>query len=692
MTDYKLFEEYDKLPGVPPKLLSKVKKLCGSTYADLLFHIPHTVIDRRAFTTIENAEFGKLQTLKVVVTSTKNPSNPRTPFKVFVTDESAETLELLFFNVGNWIKKSFPEGKEMYISGIVESDMVSKKILHPEMYSATSSKSDIAKLEPVYPLTKGINSKMLSKAIGYAVSLVPDKAEFLPDDILNKYNYPSFKSALNELHNPTEPETLEIESIYRKRLAFDELYAWQSVLIESRNRTKIEKGFEHTIKSSLENKLLDSLPFSLTGDQMKVIAEIKEDLHSAHPMLRLAQGDVGAGKTLVAFAVMMQAIENGKQACMMAPTEILATQHYLNAQKILEPLGIKVGLLKGKMKVKEKREILASLADGATQIVFGTHALIQDTVKLKCASLVVIDEQHRFGVKQRLKLTSLNLENTELVPDVLVMTATPIPRTLCLTAYGDMDLSIIAEKPPGRTPIKTTVLAESKIPDVANALQRVIDKGEQVYWVCPLVEESEKSDLMAATQRFEELVSIYSENDIALLHGKMKPKEKDEVMTEFKDGKYKILVSTTVIEVGVDVPNATTMVIEHAERFGLAQLHQLRGRVGRGALQSNCLLVHSNKLSRVAKDRLEIMRQSEDGFLIAEKDMELRGPGETLGTHQSGHVITKIADLQNDKDLVTEARNLAIKSINANNGLSKRLVFLQKIFGRYEAAKLLQSG
>ena len=688
----KIFEEYDRLPGVPPKLLSRVKKLCGPTYADLLFHIPHTVIDRRAFTTIEDAIPSKLQTLKVVVTSSKAPANARSPFKVFVTDKSAETMELLFFNVGNWIKKSFPEGKEMYISGIVEADMLSKKILHPEIYGVKTELQDVAKLEPVYPLTKAINSKMVGKAVEYALSLLPDNAEFLPEDILNKYNFPSFKSALKELHNPITPESLEINSIYRKRLAFDELYAWQSVLIESRNRTKIEKGFEHKISNKLEKQLTDSLPFALTGDQMKVIAEIKEDLQSSHPMLRLVQGDVGAGKTLVAFAAMMQALENGHQSCMMAPTEILATQHYLNAKKVLEPLGISIGLLKGKMKAKEKREMLAGLADGSIQIVFGTHALIQDSVRLKSASLVVIDEQHRFGVKQRLKLTSLNEENKELTPDVLVMTATPIPRTLCLTAYGDMDLSIIAEKPPGRTPIKTSVLPDDKIPDISNALSRVIEKGEQAYWVCPLVEESEKSDLMAATQRYEELVSIYGEQDVALLHGKMKQAEKDQVMNDFKDAKYKILVSTTVIEVGVDVPQSTTMVIEHAERFGLAQLHQLRGRVGRGSLQSHCLLVHSAKLSKIARERLEIMRQSEDGFLIAEKDMELRGPGETLGTHQSGHVITKIADLQNDKDMVVEARNLAIRSINSNNGLSPRIVYLQKLFGRYEAAKLLQSG
>tara|TARA_Y100001960_G_scaffold330522_1_gene424768 strand:- start:8915 stop:10990 length:2076 start_codon:yes stop_codon:yes gene_type:complete len=688
----KLFEEYDRLPGVPPKLLSRVKKLCGSTYADLLFHLPHTVIDRRAVTTIEDAVSGKMQTLKVIVTETISPKNSRTPFKVLVTDESAEILEILFFNVGNWIKKSFPQGKQLYLSGIVEVDFVSKKMIHPEIYPAKGEISEIAKLEPVYPMSKAINSKMLSKACNYALSLVPDNAEFLPEDILNKYNFPSFKAALNELHNPTSPESLEINSIFRKRLAFDELYAWQSVLIESRNRTKIEEGFVHKIGNSLEKQLLDSLPFDLTGDQHKVIAEIKEDLQSQHPMLRLVQGDVGAGKTMVAFAAMLQALENGKQACMMAPTEILAVQHYLNAQKVLEPLGIKTGLLKGKMRVKEKREILEGLASGEIQIVFGTHALIQDTVKLKCASLVVIDEQHRFGVKQRLALTSLNIEEENKVPDVLVMTATPIPRTLTLTAYGDMDLSIIAEKPPGRTPIKTSVMPEGKIPDIARALNRIMQKGEQIYWVCPLVEESEKSDLMAATQRYEELVSIYSENDIALLHGKMKPKEKEQIMAEFKEAKYKILVSTTVIEVGVDVPQATTMVIEHSERFGLAQLHQLRGRVGRGSLESHCLLVHTDKLSKIARERLDIMRQSEDGFLIAEKDLELRGPGETLGTHQSGHIITKVADLQNDKDLVVEARNLAIKSINSNNGLSPRIIYLQKLFGRYEAAKLLQSG
>ncbi|MCP4354979.1 MAG: ATP-dependent DNA helicase RecG [Proteobacteria bacterium] len=688
---HKLFTEYDRLPGVPPKLLSKIKKLCGSTYADLLFHIPHSVVDRTYFTTVANAVDGKINTLKVGVKEVHFPENRKQPLKIIVGDDSGEDMQLLFFHATPWMKKNFPVGRKMVISGVVESDFMSKKILHPEIYSTKLNIHAIARLEPVYPLTRTINSKMLGKAINYALSLVPENAEFLSDEILNKYNFPSFKSCLQELHNPKDVLSIEADSIFRKRIAFDELYAWQTVLIESRNRNKIEKGFAHELQTGLEGTFLKSLPFELTSDQKKVIEEIKLDLSAPVPMLRLAQGDVGSGKTVVAFSAMLQALENEKQACMMAPTEILATQHYLNAKQILEPLGIKIGLLKGKMKAKDRRETLAGLADGSIQIVFGTHALIQDKVKFKHASVLVIDEQHRFGVKQRLRLTSLNEESKGVTPDVLVMTATPIPRTLCLTAYGDMDLSVIKEKPAGRLPIKTSILPESRIPDVSKALQRIIDKNEQAYWVCPLVEESEKSDLMAATQRFEELVNIYPDH-IALLHGKMKPTEKDTIMTDFKDGKVKILVSTTVIEVGVDVSAATTMVIEHAERFGLSQLHQLRGRVGRGGVQSNCLLIHSYKLTKIAKERLAIMRDSEDGFLIAEKDLELRGPGETLGTAQAGHIITKVADLQEDADLIVDARNLAIKTITENKGLDKRLIFLQKLFGRYETAKLLQSG
>ena len=653
MTDYKLFEEYDKLPGVPPKLLSKVKKLCGSTYADLLFHIPHTVIDRRAFTTIENAESGKLQTLKVIVTSTKNPSNPRTPFKVFVTDKSAETLELLFFNVGNWIKKSFPEGKEMYISGIVESDMVSKKILHPEMYSAASSKSDIAKLEPVYPLTKGINSKMLSKAIGYAVSLVPDKAEFLPDDILNKYNYPSFKSALSELHNPTEPETLEIDSIYRKRLAFDELYAWQSVLIESRNRTKIEKGFEHTIKSNLESKLLDSLPFSLTSDQMKVIAEIKEDLHSAHPMLRLAQGDVGAGKTLVAFAVMMQAIENGKQACMMAPTEILARQHFEWMQELFWDFGISSHLLVGSVTKKQKDAIKTDMKNGNVDVIIGTHALVQEDVLFHNLWFVVIDEQHRFWVKQREVLESWLWNRSGKIPHSLNMTATPIPRTLALTLYWDQDLSVISEYPKWRKDIYTKV-ARDWWPreEVERFIRNQLEQWRQAFWISPLVEESEKIDLANAISTYETLVELFAPFKVWLLHGKMKAREKDEVMKAFSENKIQVLSSTSVVEVWVNVPNSTIMCIEWAERFWLSQLHQFRGRVWRWKYQSYCYLFPTKGNST---DRLKAMERTNNGFELAEIDLEIRWPGEVYGLRQSWVPDLKVADLR-DLELISQIR------------------------------------
>ncbi|MBI1362670.1 MAG: ATP-dependent DNA helicase RecG [Proteobacteria bacterium] len=686
-----IFAPMEALAGIPPKLVPKVAKLVGGMrYADLLLHLPTATIDRRHVTTIAHAEHGTLCTLRVqVVKHQPTPRGTRAPWRITVTDETG-IMTLVFFNGSNWLKTKFPEGKEIIISGTVEALLTEKQILHPEAMPASRDIHDLARLWPVYPLTAGITQNMLAKAVGSTLATLPEAPlpEWLPPEVMHTRQWPDFLGALRTLHLPRTETDIAPEGTAHSRLAFDEMLAWQMALLQARQETRTHPGIAHPLTFELRQRFLDSLPFTLTGDQQKVIAELDRDMTTPEPMLHLVQGDVGAGKTFVAFAAALRAIAAGYQVAMMAPTEILAQQHFINAQKYLAPLGVTCVLLTGKQKAAERRNANAAVADGSAQLVFGTHALIQKGVAFKALSLVIIDEQHRFGVRQRLALSEKGIH-----PDILVMTATPIPRTLALTAYGDMDISVIREKPPGRTPIKTTVNSTDRLDDMAAALQRVLDKGEQVYWVCPLVDESEKTDLANATQRCEHLQQIYGAQ-VALLHGKMKPAEKEATMQAFKDGQFGILVSTTVIEVGVDVPNATTMIIEHAERFGLSQLHQLRGRVGRGSLQSHCILLYAPPLGQYAAERLDVMRQTEDGFIIAEKDLELRGPGETLGTAQSGHIITKIADLQRDKHLIVEARNLAKAYLSETQPqeVEDGLKWLMQLFGRDEATRLMQSG
>jgi ATP-dependent DNA helicase RecG len=448
-------------------------------------------------------------------------------------------------------------------------------------------------------------------------------------------------------------------------------------------------GIAHGAHHALASKLLKNLPFPLTASQTEAIAEIGQDLAAPRPMLRLLQGDVGSGKTLVALMSLLKVIENGHQGVLMAPTEILAQQLYANARKYFEPLGLTVALLTGSQTAAQKKKLKQHVREGFVNLLVGTHALTEDDVIFHKLGLAVIDEQHRFGVKQRVALST----NQPLPPDVLIMTATPIPRTLALTAYGDMDVSTLRDKPPGRTPIQTVVMPDDKLADIAARLQKVIASGQQAYWVCPLVDENEQLDLAAASQRYEWLQKTYGSR-VGLLHGKMKPKDKDAAMLAFKSGQTSILVSTTVIEVGVDVPNATVMVIEHAERFGLAQLHQLRGRVGRGALASHCLLLYSGHLSPFAQQRLQALKTSEDGFYLAEKDLELRGPGEVLGSRQSGEVKHRLADLHHHRDLIPFAQQLAQQTLGAQLNAAQRnaLATLLTVFNQQSAAQWLRGG
>lgn len=691
---FNLLADYQKLPGIPPGLLPKLQKLVGTRYADLLLHLPLGGIDRRNLTTIAAAEQGEMATIRVVIDALHVPHRAsRAPFKVDVSDATG-SLQLVFFNHSPWLVKRFKEGESLIVSGKIEGFLTEKQMAHPEMFSAADELSDIARIWPTYGLTSGITQNMIGKAVTFVYGAFVNQLnaqtlqEWLPQSLLSAQNWPSFAEAMAAQHQPQSLAAYQPDAPSRQRLAFDELLAWQIALLKARDETKHQRGIAHPPAPNLRNKLLAALPFKLTADQDKVIAEIDADMMRPVPMLRLLQGDVGAGKTLVAFAAVLRAIEGGYQAAMMAPTEILVNQHFENAQKLLTPLGVRSLMLTGKMKAADKRAARAAIESGEVDLVFGTHALIQDDVAFKNLSLVVIDEQHRFGVRQRLALSSKGI-----MPDVLVMTATPIPRTLALTQYGDMDVSILKEKPPGRQPIKTTVMSLEKIGDVAAAISRLFSEGAQVYWVCPLVEESEKSDLMAATQRFEELQRLYG-NHVGLLHGRMKPAEKDDMMRRFKAGEFKLLVSTTVIEVGVDVPQATTMIIEHAERFGLSQLHQLRGRVGRGDKASNCILLYGAPLGEYARERLTTLRDSEDGFYIAERDLILRGPGESLGTQQAGHIFTRIADMRADRELIPVAREVAEKLLEADLTVREQAAidFLLKFFGRDEAAAMLASG
>lgn len=691
---FNLLADYQKLPGIPPGLLPKLQKLVGTRYADLLMHLPLGGVDRRNLTTVGAAAQADMATIRVTIDNVHVPHRAsRAPLKIDASDGTG-SLQLVFFNYSPWLIKRFKVGEALIVSGKIEGFLTEKQIVHPEMFSVTEDLADIARIWPTYGLTSGITQNMMGKAINWTYHAFAEQfkvqqlAEWLPQSLLSAQNWPSFTEAMAAQHHPQNLNAYQPGAASRQRLAFDELLAWQIALLKARDETKQQRGIAHPPAPKLRRALLDSLPFKLTGDQEKVITEIDADMMRPIPMLRLLQGDVGAGKTLVAFAAVLRAVEAGFQAAMMAPTEILSTQHFENAQKFLTPLGVRSLLVTGKMKASEKKAARAAIEAGEVDVVFGTHALIQDGIDFKHLSLVVIDEQHRFGVRQRLALSSKGE-----TPDVLVMTATPIPRTLSLTQYGDMDVSLLKEKPPGRQPIKTTVMSLEKIGDVAAALRRLFTEGAQVYWVCPLVEESEKSDLMAATQRFEELQRVYGEQ-VGLLHGRMKSAEKDDIMHRFKAGEFKLLVSTTVIEVGVDVPQATTMIIEHAERFGLAQLHQLRGRVGRGTQASHCILLYGYPLGDYARERLATLRDSEDGFEIAERDLVLRGPGESLGTQQAGHIFTRIADLREDRELVPLARDVAKKLLESDLSMREQAAidFLLKFYGRHEAAAMLHSG
>jgi len=688
---YPLFKPQNTLKGVGPKLAPHLARLTGEHVVDALWHLPSGSIDRTYQPKVSDAVDGRVATITVRVGQHIAPPNPRRPYRVVCHDDSA-TLVLTFFHAhGDYLRKSLPEGELRVVSGLIEHYGDEIQMTHPDHMVKVEDLDEILRLEPLYPLTHGVSQKVLGKVIRAALDETKPLAEWMEPNLQKEQNWPSWHDSLLAAHNPVEIQDLNPATPARERLAYDELLANQLALGLVRRGMRRAKGRPTVGDAHLTQQVLEALPFDLTKSQVTALAEITSDMGTDVRMLRLLQGDVGSGKTIVALLAALTAVESGGQAVMMAPTEILARQHLKTIEPLCQAIGINTAILTGREKGKARAAILEGLASGGIHIAVGTHALFQSEVEFKSLNLAVVDEQHKFGVHQRLELAG---KGTAV--DVLVMTATPIPRTLMLTAYGDMDVSRLLDKPPGRQPIDTRVLPSTKLASVAERLTTKLDEGARVYWVCPLIEESEKLDLAAAEDRHKQLQSLFGEDNVGLVHGRMKGKDKDAVMDAFKAGHISILVATTVIEVGVDVPEATIMVIEHAERFGLAQLHQLRGRIGRGPGASTCLLVYQMPLGDVAKKRLKIMRETEDGFVIAEEDLKLRGAGELLGTRQSGLPEFRIADLEVHQGLLATATNDAKMILSSDPDLQtergQALRTLLYLFERDAAIKFLRSG
>lgn len=686
----RLFGSVENLKGLGSRYSKLVARLCGTRLIDLLWHLPFSMVDRTYSVPLNRAQAGRIWSGRVTVSEHQVPPTRKQPYKVIVNDGTGDLTLNFFKYYRDAFQKSLPEGCAKTISGKLEFFNGRLQMNHPDYITTPEMLEKIKGIEPVYPLCAGLTNKMMLMLQNQVCACIPDLDEWLDSKFVQQENFPTFKQALWLAHHPKSSADLLPSAPARKRLAYDELLANQISLAVARERIKKQKGRSVAGDGHLCRMLLDHLDFELTGAQNRVWAEIKNDLAAPYKMLRLVQGDVGSGKTVVAFLTMLNAVECGLQAAIMAPTEILAKQHMETMAVWADKIGVNAALLTGKTKGKKRSELLEKLADGKIDILIGTHALFTEDVKFKDLACVIVDEQHRFGVNQRLEIS-----NKGNRPDVLVMTATPIPRTLVLTQYGDMEYSKIDEVPAGRKPVDTRVVPLSKISEIVAALQRKINTGCRAYWVCPLVDESEKMDLAAAEERYKSLQKIFADK-VGLIHGKMKEAEKDAVMERFRRGELSLLVATTVIEVGVNVPEATVMVIEQAERFGLAQLHQLRGRIKRGFEASTCILLYGYPLSENARERLNIMKNSEDGFLIAEKDLDLRGGGEILGTRQSGFSAFKLADLSIHKDLLYTARKDAELILNQDKNLTsargqaiKNLLYL---FEQDTAVKTYQAG
>lgn len=689
---FPLFADISNLNGVGVKTKQVLKNLAGDKIVNLIYHIPTSIIDRRNMPPIMQMQDGSVVTANVKIEEHIPPARPRdkkSPFKVRCYNETG-FLTLVFFNAyPDYLKKTLPIGSQRIISGKVERYGGEVQISHPDYIAEVKDLDKVRKVEPIYPMAMGIAKKNLIKIMHDALSRAVKLPEWIDAKYLQRHEWPSWLDAIKKIHAPENEKDISPDSKYISRLAYDELFANQLALALTRKYVNKTKGASIKGDGRLRKQLLQNLPFTLTKGQEEVIKEINSDQELPDRMMRLLQGDVGSGKTVVALFAALNAVEAGYQAAVMAPTEILARQHYKWISEMLDGTDCRCALLIGKTKTAERREILEQLLSGEIDILVGTHALFQEKVIFKNLGLAIIDEQHRFGVKQRMQLA----EKGKNI-DVLLMTATPIPRTLTLTMYGDMECSRLTDKPLGRKEVKTSIVPASRIESVIEGLWRVADKGEKIYWICPLIEESEKSDLAAAEERFAALNKIFK-GSVGLMHGRMSSEEREKAMLDFKSGDVDILVATTVVEVGVDVPDATVIIIEHAERFGLSQLHQLRGRVGRNDKQSSCVLLYHG-LGEIAKERLKIMRESNDGFRLAEEDLKLRGGGDVLGTKQSGMPDFKIANLYNHFDLLKDANSEAKVIISQDPELKtsrgEALRVLLYLFGYDSQIKYIKAG
>ena len=644
-----LFGELTSLDGVGPKLAGLFEKIGVLRPADLLLHAPHGVIDRRARPSVRGAAEGEVVTVEVEIGAHHPPRGGGKAYRIEARD-AEESFLLVFFNPkGDWLQRKAPIGSRRIVSGRVEIFDGVRTLPHPDHLLAPEEAASLPPFEPVYPATQGLGQRIIARAAASALARAPDLPEWIEPSLLSRRGWPGWRAAAATLHAPEGAAALAAEAPARARLAYDELLSHQLTLALARARMKRGKGRASVGDGRLRAKVAEALPFPLTGAQARAIAEIEADLAAPERMNRLLQGDVGAGKTVVALMAMLIAIEAGGQAALMAPTEVLARQHRRGLQALAEAAGVRLMLLTGRDKGEGRDAKLAALAGGDVDVVIGTHALFSKDVAFRDLRLAVVDEQHRFGVRQRMDLAAKGRG-----ADVLVMTATPIPRTLALAGYGDMDVSALDEKPPGRQPVETRLVSLSRVSEVVERLRLALDAGARAFWVCPLVEESEDSDLTAAEARFAELRRALGRR-VTLVHGQMGSADKDRAMEDFKTGRAQLLVATTVIEVGVDVPEATIIVIEGAESFGLAQLHQLRGRVGRGAAASTCLLLYG-ALGDIAKARLQALRDTEDGFRIAEEDLRIRGPGDLLGAQQSGAPRFRLADMERQLELMRAAQ------------------------------------
>ncbi len=676
--------------GAKRDTLDLIAKVAGGRLVrDLVFLPPNAAIDRRLRVRIAETEDGDIATIEAEIDG-HMPAYKNLPHRIRLRDETGFLTVAYFRGNEEMLKRMWPVGQTRLISGRIGFYDGMRQMLHPDHVVDPSKGETPPSVEPVYPLTQGLAGRTLARTILAALDTVPEPPEWLEASTVKAHDWPDFRTALEHLHRPASPEDVAPESLFRVRLAYDELFARQCALRLRRALRRNEPGRAVTGDGALAEKVTNSVPYALTGAQQRSVREIYADMAEPAPMLRLLQGDVGSGKTLVAALAMARAAEAGLQSAFMAPTDLLARQHGATLEPLLAAAGISMAVLTGRDKAAQRKQILARLASGELTVVAGTHALFQEEVVFNDLGLIVIDEQHRFGVSDRMRMVAKGY-----APHVLVMSATPIPRTLALSIHGDMDLSVLDEKPPGRQPINTAAMPVSRADEVADAINDARKRGERAYWVCPLIEESEAVDLAAVEDRHKELQTRFGKG-VEIVHGKMTPTAREAAMERFRSGESFLMVATTVIEVGVNVPEATIMVIEHAERFGLAQLHQLRGRVGRGDKQGSCVLLWKPPLGEGAKELLDAVRRNDDGFAIAEIDFRMRGAGDMLGTQQSGLPPFRLVSPETHAGMLAAAdkeARLAIErdpELKTDQGAAIRLAL--KLFGYAEAAELARSG